>query len=212
MSRPRRPFGPNPPGRLPATLVKVLAAELSDAARLSRGKRYWTDDAVVDVVVGHGVVTAEVQGSRPQPYVVTIEARPGLGAPTRREVLVFCTCPDDDGSGRQACKHAVAALFALADEIAVEPEVLARWRRSATFTTASPTSADAPPSTDDRREGRPATVDVVVDELGALVATGGAAPLPAPPEVTPLDPPRLADRLTADVLADAIAALAIRWE
>jgi hypothetical protein len=39
MSRPRKPFGPNPPGRLPATMLKVLAAELSDQGRLSRGRR-----------------------------------------------------------------------------------------------------------------------------------------------------------------------------
>ena len=61
MSRPRRPFGPNVPGRLPATMIKVLAAELSDAARLARGTRYWADDAVIDIVGGHGAVTAEVE-------------------------------------------------------------------------------------------------------------------------------------------------------
>jgi hypothetical protein len=208
VSRPRRPFGPNPPGRLPATLVKVLAAELSDAARLSRGKRYWTDDAVVDLVVGHGVATAEVQGSRPQPYVVTLEARPGLGAPTRREVLVRCTCPDDDGTGRQACKHAVAALFALADEIAVEPEVLARWRRSDTYT---PTERAAPEPGPAPVPAAPRPV-VPVDELGHLVRASASRPLPAAPAIDPLEHPRLADRLAADVLADALDALVIRWE
>lgn len=127
MSRPRRPYG-NPPGRLPATMVRVLAAELSDAGRLSRGKRYWADHAVVDIVVGHGAVTAEIQGSRSQPYVVTIETRAGQGVPTKRDLWVRCTCPDDAGTGSEACKHAVAALFALSDEIAVEPELLDRWR------------------------------------------------------------------------------------
>lgn len=128
MSRPRKPFGPNPPGRLPATMVKVLAAELSDQGRLSRGKRYWADNAVLDVVIGHGAVTAEIQGSRPEPYVVTIEAAPGRGVPGRREVWIRCTCPDDSGVGDQACKHAVAALFAVSDEIAIEPELIERWR------------------------------------------------------------------------------------
>ena len=66
MSRPRKPYGPNPPGRLFGTMIKVLAAEMSDQGRLSRGKRYWADDAVVDIVVGHGAVTAEIQGSRPR--------------------------------------------------------------------------------------------------------------------------------------------------
>ena len=52
----------------------------------------------------------------------------GQGVPTKRDLWVRCTCPDDAGTGREACKHAVAALFALSDEIAVEPELLDRWR------------------------------------------------------------------------------------
>ena len=130
MSRPRKPYGPNPPGRLYATMIKVLAAELSDQGRLSRGKRYWADDAVIDIVVGHGAATAEIQGSRPEPYIVTLEAAGGSGVPTKRELWVQCTCPDDVGTGLDACKHAVAALFALSDEVAIEPELIDRWRAS----------------------------------------------------------------------------------
>lgn len=127
MSKPRKPYGPNPPGRLQATMIKVLAAEMSDSGRLGRGKRYWNDDAVIDLVIGHGVVNAEVQGSRPQPYVITISAAPGKGVPGRQHVRVRCTCPDDDGFDA-ACKHAVAALFALSDEVAIDPTVIDRWR------------------------------------------------------------------------------------
>jgi len=127
MSKPRKPYGPNPPGRLAATMIKVLAAEMSDSGRLGRGKRYWNENAVIDLVIGHGVVTAEVQGSRSYPYVVTIGATPGEGVPTRRHVRVRCTCPDDDGFD-SACKHAVAALFALSDEVAIDPTVVHRWR------------------------------------------------------------------------------------
>jgi hypothetical protein len=130
VSKPRKPYGPNPPGRLVATMIKVLAAEMSDSGRLGRGKRYWNEDAVIDLVIGHGVVTAEVQGSRPHPYVVTIGAAPGNGVPARRSVRVQCTCPDDDGFDA-ACKHAVAALFALSDEVAIDPTVLDRWRGNA---------------------------------------------------------------------------------
>lgn len=130
MSRPRKPYGPNPPGRLLGTMIKVLAAELSDQGRLSRGKRYWSEGAVVDIVVGHGAVTAEIQGSRPQPYVVTVEASGGTGVPSKRDVWAQCTCPDDTGTGVDLCKHAVAALFALADEVTIEPELVDRWRAS----------------------------------------------------------------------------------
>ena len=134
--KPRKPFGANPPGRLPATMIKVLAAELSDQGRLSRGKRYWIEDAVVDLVVGHGAVTAVIQGSRPDPYVVTIEATEGKGVPSKREVWITCTCPDD--GMELACKHAVAALFALSDEVAVEPALLERWRTGSSRRRSSP--------------------------------------------------------------------------
>ena len=40
MSRPRKPFGANHPGRLPATMMKVLAAEMTDPSRLRRGKQF----------------------------------------------------------------------------------------------------------------------------------------------------------------------------
>jgi uncharacterized Zn finger protein len=130
VSRPRKPYGPNPPGRLLGTMVKVLAAEMSDQRRLARGKRYWADDAVIDIVVGHGAVTAEIQGSRQEPYVVTIEASGGAGVPGKREVWAQCTCPDDTGTGVDLCKHAVAAFFALADEITIEPTLVDRWRSS----------------------------------------------------------------------------------
>lgn len=130
MSRPRKPYGQNPPGRLLGTMIKVLAAELSDQGRLSRGKRYWAEGAVVDIVVGHGTVSAEIQGSRAQPYVVTVEASGGSGVPSKRDVWARCTCPDDTGTGVDLCKHAVAALFALADEVTIEPELVDRWRAS----------------------------------------------------------------------------------
>lgn len=130
MSKPRKPYGPNPPGRLLATMVKVLAAEMSDQQRLARGRRYYNDDAVIDIVIGHGSVTAEVRGSRYDPYVVTIEADGGSGVPRRSELWASCSCPDDTGTGTDLCKHAVAAMFALSDEIAIDPELIDRWRSS----------------------------------------------------------------------------------
>ena len=51
MSRPRKPFGANHPGRLPATMMKVLAAEMSDPSRLRRGKQYAKDGSVLDIII-----------------------------------------------------------------------------------------------------------------------------------------------------------------
>lgn len=134
MSQPRRALGPRLPGKLVATQLRVLAAELSDAARLSRGKRYWADGAVIDIDVTAGTVTALVQGARPQPYRVILDARPGHGSPPRHELHVSCTCPDDEGTGRHGCKHVVAALFQLSEEVSIDPDLVPMWRRSDTVT------------------------------------------------------------------------------
>ena len=223
--KPRKPYGPNPPGRLPATMIKVLAAELSDQGRLARGKRYWSDDAVIDLVVGHGVVTGVIQGSRSQPYVVTIEAASGAGVPGKRDVWISCTCPDD-GTAAEACKHAVAALFALSDEVAIEPELIDRWRagtrvRSQTSSSGGTglaevvpirqpdraTIADPPP-----RSPAPEPVDPMIDELARLLAAPNGAAAPEFPEVTPLSHAGIRDRQLAEVLEDALAHLDINWE
>lgn len=128
MSRPRKPFGSSQPGRLPSTMMKVLAAEMSDPQRLRRGKQYAHDGAVIDIMVDEGVVTCEVQGSRPTPYVVSLEVTKGDGMPLRRDVHVSCTCPDDDNWNDLACKHAIAAMFTFATELLIEPELLDVWR------------------------------------------------------------------------------------
>lgn len=184
MSRPRTPFS-NPPGRLPATMLKVLAAELCDPGRLSRGKRYWAENAVIDIVIGHGVVTAEVQGSRPQPYVVTIETDPGKGTPAKRDLWVQCTCPDDSLTGRDICKHAVAAMFALSDEVAVEPDLLERWRGGRRRVHAEPDTPAPPALTEPSvHEAEPTRPSVRPLRLVHSVDRP-AEPAPAPPARDP---------------------------
>ena len=215
--KPRKPYGANPPGRLPATMIKVLAAELSDQGRLSRGKRYWAEDAVVDIVVGHGAVTAVIMGSRPDPYVVTIEATQGTGVPSKREVWITCTCPDD-GVETEACKHAVAALFALSDEVAIEPVLVERWRtgsarrRPATAGLAEvvPLPREQPQAPRDAAP-EPPPRDPVADELALLLGAPNGAIPPEFPETTPIQHTGIRDRQLSDVLADAIEHLAIDW-
>ena len=60
MSRPRKPFGAKQPGRLPSTMMKVLAAEMSDPQRLRRGKQYAHDGSVTDIVVEEGPEAVEL--------------------------------------------------------------------------------------------------------------------------------------------------------
>lgn len=128
MSRPRKPFGANHPGRLPATMMKVLAAEMSDPSRLRRGKQYAKDGSVLDIIIEPGVVTCEIQGSRSTPYVTSLTVSVGSGMPLRRDVATQCTCPDDDNWDNYACKHAVAAMFTFSDELLLQPELLDLWR------------------------------------------------------------------------------------
>ena len=71
MSRPRKPFGAQQPGRLPSTMMKVLAAGMSDPKRLRRGKQYAKDGSVLDIIIEPGIVTGEVQGSRSTPYIAS---------------------------------------------------------------------------------------------------------------------------------------------
>ncbi len=238
MSKPRTPFGSSLPGRLPATMIKVLAAEMSDQQRLARGKRYHSDAAVVDIVIGHGVLTAEVQGSRPEPYVVTIEADGGDGVPGRREIWAQCTCPDDDGTGTALCKHGVAAMFALSDEVSIEPELLERWRRGrrrAANVTELPTPAPADDADDDHdasddtpsarvipiRPGADRRPEPVPDRrpvddgwaaLPALLAAPGGAAPPAFPDVDHVDHRSLRDEMLRTVLDDALDHLMLRWD
>ena len=91
---------PTHPGRLPATMMKVLAAEMSDPQRLRRGKRTPTTARSPTSSSSPGVVTCEVQGSRPTPYVAQRRGHAGRRMPLRRDITVRCTCPDDDALGR----------------------------------------------------------------------------------------------------------------
>ena len=210
-------------------MIKVLAAELSDQGRLSRGKRYWADDAVIDIVIGHGAVTAEVQGGRPEPYVVTIEADGGTGVPSKREIWIGCTCPDDSGFGSEACKHAVAALFALSDEVAIDPSVLERWRASRRRSNVADLPVAASPD-DTADRVRPADViqfprsrpepeparepvrDPGLDEIARLLAAPVGGGLPVLPSVDHIQHPPIPDSLLRDVLADALEHLHLHWE
>jgi hypothetical protein len=236
VTRPRKPFGANHPGRLPATMMKVLAAEMSDPSRLRRGKQYAKDGSVLDIVIDPGTVTCEIQGSRSTPYIAVVAVTPGNGMPLRRDVKYTCTCPDNDNWDDYACKHVVATLFALSDELLLEPELLDRWRGRASD------------HDDDGHDADAAAEDFDDDGLSSgvgsgrtgrhlrLVGAGERAPRPREAAAPPRDP--LADLLrvpegaslpeisaieriephlprsrdTATVLRDALSQLRIDWD
>jgi uncharacterized Zn finger protein len=190
-------------------MLRVLAAELSDPGRFTRAKAYARDGAVVDIDVEPGVVRAEVQGSRYEPYAAEVrtvaasrrdtETAAAGGAagiellvPERAEITTWCTCPDDS----RACKHAIAALLVLADEITVEPDLLVRWR-----------SGDAPELAGRMPHSSGPTAVPTFDPLAELLAAKG--PVPAVPTIAPLVTVPMSDdeREVAAIIDSAIAVL-----
>ena len=203
MTPPRRSVGSNPNGRLPAAMLRALAAELSDPGRFSRAKAYARDGAVVDIEVEPGQARGQVQGSRFEPYAVTIHAEPAregeglLGLiPERGELLCECSCPDAETFG--TCKHGLAVLLVLADEVSIDTGVLERWR-------AAGGEAARP------REREASTVDEpAVDVLADALAARAALPeVPDVPSRVPIAMAATAGTRDADVAAALASAIAV---
>lgn len=224
--RPRSHFGADPKGRLPATMLRALAAELSDPTRFKRAKAYARDQAVFDIQVDPGVVRGTVQGSRSEPYAATVMVTPlpaelraaaEAGAasavallPGRDDLAVGCTCPDVDTVG-SVCKHALATLLVFADEVSIEPALLTRWRSGEPLDRLSIGRARAAARGKAGRAGRAATdARGPAGEVSAVDVLAqrrrGPTPLPALPELRPIDPVPVNDDLT-EILALALRTL-----
>lgn len=122
-------------------MLRALTAELSDPGRFTRAKSYARDGAVIEIDIQPGTARGLVLGSRREPYEVTVYVDPvdpeDIDAatvtaslvtlvPDRSELALACTCPDADGGSM--CKHALAVMLVMADEVSMEPDVLTRWR------------------------------------------------------------------------------------
>jgi len=233
VTRPRKPFGASHPGRLPATMMKVLAAEMSDPSRLRRGKQYAKDGSVLDIVIDSGTVTCEIQGSRSTPYIAVVMVTPGDGMPLRRDVTFTCTCPDNDNWDNSACKHVVAALFTLSDEFLLEPELLDVWRNRGTDVDEGvddhfDNEADDAPygaARGERRRGhlrlvgsetterdRRFTPAPLTDPLADLLRVPGGNELPEVGDIERIEPRLPRSRELASVLRDALGNLRIEWD
>ena len=106
--------------------------------------------------------------------------------PLRRDITAHCTCPDDDYWDNRACKHVVAAMFMLSDELLLEPELLDVWRA-----TRSTTSQHV--RQHDRRRAASATV--------RFRRAPGRRPLPPDASCTPCRAPHPQQRRDRRVLA-----------
>lgn len=209
MTPPRRTVGTSSAGRLPAAMLRALAAELSDPGRFSRAKVYARDGAVIDIEVDPGQVRGQVQGSRYEPYAATLHTEPAgegeglLGlVPDTSELFTECSCPDAETYG--TCKHALAVLLVLADEVSIEPAVLERWR-SAGAEVPRARKAAAVAAGDAAAAGGEA-----VDVLASVLAAPAPVPeLPVIPSRVPVPMPATPGTRDADVSAAVAAAIAV---
>jgi uncharacterized Zn finger protein len=88
-------------------ISKETIRALASADSFARGRSYFNDGAVSDLLQRGDRLTAEVEGSEFEPYQVSIRLH-GDGVAD-----AHCTCPYDWGG---YCKHIVAALLKFADE------------------------------------------------------------------------------------------------
>ena len=195
--------------QLVPTLLKTLVAGMSDPNRLSRGRTYARQGAVNELDVHDGVITGSVQGSRAQPYEVTIRATPAESfesliklVPERQEISFLCSCPDWD----DPCKHAVAVMMAFADLVADDPDLLPTWR-------GKPRGGSGARAVIGSRTGStsaPTPTNSVPTQLDPAAAAALAAFLGEPAEyeigaVSRLAPPSAAwGELWAEMLTDAL--------
>ncbi len=89
--------------RITEQTIRALATPES----LARGRSYFDDGAVSDLIQRGDRLTAEVEGSEFAPYEVSIRLHDDGVAEAR------CSCPHDWGG---YCKHIVAVLLKFADE------------------------------------------------------------------------------------------------
>ena len=201
MSPPRRPFGADQPGRLQATMLKVLAAEMSDPGRLARGKRLRAEDAVVDLVDrarrghggGAGLAARPVRrdAAHPRRSVGAVEARRhgSLHVPRRRRRGRRRL--QARGGGAVRPRRRGQPRHRRAGEVAPERHVRRRRRTTPRQRPDDDDAHDDPgPSPTTCAIARPAPpVDPLIAELTGLLSPPDGERLPVLPELTALDPP-----------------------
>ncbi|MBQ8319719.1 MAG: SWIM zinc finger family protein [Clostridia bacterium] len=93
-------------------------------SRLYRGSEYMRNGKVQNLLIGKGIITAQVCGSENTPYNVTIRIATTNNSknllPTKEQISFECDCPDS----AKPCKHIAAVLYSVANELKENPYVL----------------------------------------------------------------------------------------
>jgi uncharacterized Zn finger protein len=133
------------------TLTEDDIRRYADAQSYERGLQYFRSGAVQSVDRLGDVMVAEVEGSGPEPYNVTLEAG-GKG-----KVHATCDCPYDWGGW---CKHIVAVAIALVRR----PEL-----------TSAPSSLESALAPLDRDALQKLVIELAVGDAGFRTAIEAAA-------------------------------------
>ena len=196
--------------RLVPTLLNVLVAGMCDPSRLSRGRSYARQGAVMDVHVSAGELTGFVQGSRAAPYEVTVRVSEvdQIGTPTQlvpaaHEVRFDCSCPDWE----TPCKHAVAVMYDFSERVGRDTQLLARWRGARATASGERATVGSRSRGDHRVAAAPTTLDDASRE--ALQEFLGLDVDIPHPEISALPAPRSDgwDDAWASMLGDALEQL-----
>ncbi|MFB6101152.1 MAG: SWIM zinc finger domain-containing protein [Haloplanus sp.] len=83
-------------------ITEATVRRLARSQSFERGEQYYEENTVSDIIERGSTLRAEVEGSQPDPYQVTIE----LGETDINDT--YCSCPYDHGG---ICKHRVAVLL-----------------------------------------------------------------------------------------------------
>ena len=197
-------------GVLASAAWTAAIAGRADPSRYRRGKEYLREQAVTSLLVRPGIITAEVLGTRAEPYLVSItvpggvfQRSAGLSMPAASSLRFTCSCPDWEAP----CKHAVAVALAFAERLRLAPHLLAEL--------ADPDAEQAPePSAPERSRGhlrlvteeRPAALDPAVAEF--LSVPEESDDVPALPG---LEPPATVTLTIGRLELGAIVADAVHW-
>ncbi len=83
-------------------ITEATVRRLARSQSFKRGEQYYKENTASDIIERGDTLRAEVEGSQPDPYQVTIE----LGETDINDT--YCSCPYDHGG---ICKHRVAVLL-----------------------------------------------------------------------------------------------------
>lgn len=108
-----------------ARAIANLAIDMGDPGRMSKARRLHRSGSVGSIDIESGTAHATITDSDGELYdvTVTVVAPPAQKLPTSSDVVAACTC-DDTGD---ACRHALAAVLGVAEEVEIDVRVIDRW-------------------------------------------------------------------------------------